>query len=89
MSAEATAAEQACLAVMGRIVRDPQLAYMIGPGSESYRLLTDAVGAIRGDGGDAYRALIEPHLQTERSVPRSMYDAMERAHDALLDEARP
>lgn len=84
MSGERTAAEEACLYVMGRIVRDPQLCYLMGPGSEAYRKLTDVVGEIRGEGGEAYRALIEPNITCERVVSRSMYDALE----AELDEYR-
>lgn len=84
MNDDRTAAETACLHVMGRIVRDPRLAYMLGPGTETYRLLTDVVGDLRGEGGDAYRAMIEQHLETEAVVSRAAYDALERE----LDEVR-
>lgn len=85
MSGDRTAAEQACTHVMGRIIRDPRLAYMLGPGTETYRLLTDVVGEIRGEGGEAYRAYIEPHIRTEAVVSRAQYDALEQQ----LEDSRP
>lgn len=79
MSAERTPAEQACAYVMGRILRDPQIAYLMGPGSEAYRMLTDVVGDLVGEGGDAYRARIGRDLRTEAVVPRSMWEALRDA----------
>jgi len=84
MNDDRTPAEAACLHVMGRIIRDPRLAYMLGPGSETYRILTDVVGDIRGEGGEAYRAYIGPDLRTEAVVSRDAYEALERQ----LDEVR-
>jgi hypothetical protein len=82
MSDDRTPAEQARFYVMGRIIRDPRICYLMGPGSEAYRLLTDVVGELRGEGGDAYRDYIGPTLQSEPVIERSQYDALRAEYGA-------
>jgi len=47
-----------------RLTADPRLAWLIGPGSESYELLTAAAALSTGCTVDALRALIERDLKT-------------------------
>jgi hypothetical protein len=75
MSAERTAAEVACLYVIGRILRDPRIAYFMGPCTESYDLLTTAVAEIRAEPVEEYRASIKPHIRTVRMIEASDADA--------------
>ncbi len=82
MSGDRTPAEQACVYVMGRILRDPQIAYLMGPGTEAYQILTDVVGDLRGEGGEAYRTLVGRDLRTEAVVPRSMWEALRDERNA-------
>lgn len=81
------AAEAAVTAVMGRIIRDPRIAYLMGPGSETYDLVTAAVAESRGETPEAYRARIEPQLRTEAVVGRDQYDTLERRLDEALARA--
>lgn len=80
MSAAASAALDA---VMGRIHSDPRIAYLMGPGSETYNLVTAAVAEKRGESSEAYRSYIGPNIRTEAVVSRDMYDALERELDEL------
>lgn len=77
MSDERTTAEKACLYLMGRVFRDRQLAYLIGPGTEAYRKLTDAIAYIEGKEPDAYRAEIIQHIVTEPVVAKWQYEELQ------------
>ena len=88
MSAEHTPAEQAVAYVLGRIFRDARLAYLIGPGSEAYNKLTDVYAAMQGKHGAEYRQSVLANIRTEAVVSRDKYEAMEEAHDRLLDQLR-
>ena len=63
---ERTAADKACLHVMGRIINDPRITYYFGPGSETFALVTEAVAEVRGETVEAYRDYIRPHLRAEK-----------------------
>lgn len=88
MSAYRTIAEQACIAMMGRINNDPRIAYLVGPGSETYDLLTAAVAKLRDEAPASYRAQIEAGMRTEAVIGRSQYDALEQSYDELLTSFR-
>lgn len=66
----------AALHLLRQIQRDPRLAWLIGPGSQSYDLITAEVAAAAGRDVQELRNGIEKNLQT-RAWPRS---------DDLLDE---
>lgn len=68
MSEDRTAAEQAAMHVMNRIIRDPRITYFFGPGSETFELVTAAVAEMRDETPEAYRAYIKPHLTSVRMV---------------------
>lgn len=88
MSGGHTAAEAACLHVLGAIVRDPRLTYLLGPGSESFQLLTEVAASLKGQTGIEYRHHLAPKLRTEAVISRDMYDALERDRDDLLTQLR-
>jgi hypothetical protein len=50
-----TAAEKAVMHLVAQIKRDPRLAYLIGPGSESFELLVNAHAVLAGEELDPYR----------------------------------
>ncbi len=72
------AAERACEYVMRRIISDGQVAYLMGPFTEGYNLLTEAVAEMRGKTVAEYRAEIEQHIKPEAIVPRWMLEDAQR-----------
>ena len=66
-----TKAEQAVEHMINRIRKDGRLAYLIGPLSEGYTLLTDAYAEMRGLDGDEFRRAFAPTLTPERVVRES------------------
>lgn len=50
-----TPAEKAVVHLVAQLQRDPRLAYLIGPGSESFELLVNAHAALAGEESDPYR----------------------------------
>jgi hypothetical protein len=86
MTQERSAAEAACLHIARRIQIDGSLAYLIGPFSETYELVTEAVAQTLGKSVSEYRAEIEPRINAamaHRPLPR-----MAPAFDET-DEDRP
>lgn len=61
-----TPSEKACFHIMRRMISDGRLAYLIGPGSEAYALLTEATAATAGESVDSFRADLEPLLKPKR-----------------------
>lgn len=57
-----TPAEKAVLHLVAQLKRDPRLAYLIGPGSESFELLVTAAAALAGDEWDPYRESVLGNL---------------------------
>jgi len=66
MSANLTPDARAVDAVLARIRRDPRLAYLIGPGSESYDRLTEARALRDGVDPATYRRTLEFSLEFQR-----------------------
>lgn len=50
-----TPAEHAVMHIIARLKADPRLAYLIGPGSESFELLVAAAAPLLGEELDPYR----------------------------------
>lgn len=50
-----TPAEKAVVHLVSQLQRDPRLAYLIGPGSESFELLVNAHAVLAGEELDPYR----------------------------------
>lgn len=50
-----TPAEKAVVHLVAQLQRDPRLAYLIGPGSESFELLVNAHAALAGEESGPYR----------------------------------
>ena len=69
MDASLSKAEQACLHLVRQIQRDGRLAYLIGPCSRSYELLTEAVAEIDGKDVKEICAEIEPNIRPVRLTP--------------------
>lgn len=63
-----TSAKKAVLHLVDRIKADPRLAYLIGPGSESFELLVTAYAALTGEELDPYRESLLGKL-TMQPVP--------------------
>lgn len=64
MTAQANVAMGAVRHVVGRLQADPRLAWLIGPGSESYDLLTTALASEAGRPVAELQAEIERDLKT-------------------------
>lgn len=58
-----SAAEQAVRYVVGRLKADPRLAFMMGPGSESFDLLTAAMAEMDGHDLVLYREVLADGLK--------------------------
>jgi len=50
-----TEADKAVMHLVNQLKRDPRLAYLIGPGSESFQLLVTAAAVLAGEEWDPYR----------------------------------
>lgn len=50
-----TPAEKAVMHLVAQLQRDPRLAFLIGPGSESFELLVNAHAVLAGEESDPYR----------------------------------
>ena len=61
-----TKAEEAVEHIIGRLTKDPRLAYMIGPLTEAYLLLIEAYAEIKGLELDAFQEQFEKSLKFER-----------------------
>lgn len=59
---QTTPAEDAVLHLVKRMQEDPRLAYLIGPGSESFDLLTDAWATAWGDDVEVFRERLAGEL---------------------------
>ena len=60
-----TKAEQAVVATIRRMMNDPRVAYLIGPGSGTFDKLIDAYAEINGKTVKQAEAEIEPLLKYE------------------------
>lgn len=60
-----TSAEKAVMHLVAQLKRDPRLAYLIGPGSQSFDLLVDAAAVIYGEESDPYRESLLGKLTTQ------------------------
>ncbi len=54
---------QATAHILQQMVRDPRLAWLIGPGSRSYELLTEEAAQASGEPVEAFRAALEARLK--------------------------
>ena len=73
----------ASIHLLRQLQRDPRLAWLIGPGSQSYDLITSEVAAAAGQDVQELRARVETTLQT-RPWPRSG-DITDQQLDEHLD----
>lgn len=64
-SQQLTKADAAVKHVVQRLINDPRLAYLIGPGSESFYLLTDAWATCMGEQVDAFRERLTSKLKPQ------------------------
>jgi hypothetical protein len=71
----------AALHILQQMRRDPRLAYLIGPGSQSFELLTEEVAAAQGKEVESFRREFALNLKTERWP--SEYDIQCRIEDAV------
>lgn len=65
MSTQTNGKESAALYVLARMVADPRLAWLIGPGSTAYEQLTAEAAAQRGQTPEEFQATHEPLLKFE------------------------
>jgi len=63
-----TPAELAVMHLVRRLKKDPRLAYLLSPGSESFELLVAAVSILCGEEADTYREKLTGQL-TMQPVP--------------------
>lgn len=71
--------------VLRRMREDPRLAYLIGPGSQTYELLTQEVAQAAGRDAQQYRSEFERDLKTQRWPSED--DILDRI-EAAVAEAR-
>ncbi len=67
--------------VLRRMKQDPRLAYLIGPGSQSYDLLTQEAAAAAGQDVAEFRKAYERDLQTTRWPSED--DILDRIEEAV------
>lgn len=60
-----TKSDAAVKHIVQRLINDPRLAYLIGPGSESFELLTDAWATCMGEQVEAFRERLTGKLKTQ------------------------
>lgn len=92
-----TPAEKAVLHLVAQLKRDPRLAYLIGPGSESFEILVTAAAALAGDEWDPYRESVLGKL-AQQPVPGigraaaviepDLWDRIIGVNNAAMDESR-
>lgn len=81
-----TAAEKFAYHMADRVLRDPRVAYHVGPYSRSLELLTEAYAEISGRQLDEVRADFNARIKTERpACPECTHcrDQLERAITAI------
>lgn len=72
--------------ILRQLQRDPRLAWLLGPGSESFDLLTAEVAAAQGKDATELRKAISENLKTEPWI--SEYDVRCRIEDAIEENER-
>ncbi|CAN5649825.1 hypothetical protein BH10PSE18_BH10PSE18_15050 [soil metagenome] len=75
----------AAIHVLRRMKQDPRIAYLIGPGSQSYDLLTQEAAAGAGQDVAEFRKAYERDLQTTRWPSED--DILDRIEEALAKGA--
>jgi hypothetical protein len=89
-----TPAEQAVMHLVKRMTQDPRLAYLIGPGSESFELIKAAAAHLVGEKGDPYRDSFLGAIKTQplprigdecTTVDAELLHRMSLLNDGVLD----
>lgn len=92
-----TAAEKAVMHLVAKLKRDPRLAYLIGPGSESFELLVTAAAVIAGEEWDPYRESLLGKVTTQpvpgigraaAVIDPDLWDGIIGANNSAMDVSR-